>query len=78
MSALITSPNIPRPDAFYEELVAAHDGLDDEQSAALNARLIFLLANQIGDQTVLTEALSAARAAGTPDQDGVRLAQPNG
>lgn len=57
---LITDPNIPDPDAFYEHLIAAHRDLDDEQSAALNSRLILLLANHIGDQSVLVEAIEEA------------------
>ena len=59
---LNTDPNIPDPDSFYAELIATHDGLTEAQSHALNARLILLLANQIGDRAVLTEALQAARA----------------
>lgn len=51
-----------RGDDFYEALIAAHEGLTDEESAALNARLILLLANQVGDVAVLREAVSAARA----------------
>ncbi len=47
-------------DAFYETLIAAHRGLDDQASQALNARLILLLANHIGDLQVLREALAAA------------------
>jgi len=54
-------PNIPDPDGFYEALVKAHEGLSDQDSAALNARLVFLLANQIGDQDILFECVSAAR-----------------
>ncbi|WP_425406525.1 DUF2783 domain-containing protein [Hwanghaeella sp.] len=57
---LITEPNIPDPDGFYEKLIAAHRNLDDEQSAALNSRLILLLANHIGDQSVLVEAIEEA------------------
>ncbi len=49
-------------DEFYEKLIDAHNGLTDEQSEALNARLIFLLANHIGDLRVLREALDKARA----------------
>jgi len=56
-----TDPNIPDPDGFYAALVAAHEGLSDAASAALNARLVFLLANQIGDQQVLAECIAAAR-----------------
>ena len=60
--ALNTKPNIPGPDEFYAALIAAHDGLSDDESAAFNARLILLLANHIGDRAVLAEALEAAAA----------------
>ena len=56
-----TDPNIPDPDGFYAALVAAHEGLTDVQSAELNARLVFLLANQVGDQGVLIDCVEAAR-----------------
>jgi hypothetical protein len=56
-----TDPNIPDPDGFYAALVAAHEGLDDRASAELNARLLFLLANQVGDQRVLLDCVAAAR-----------------
>jgi hypothetical protein len=52
--------NIPDPDGFYEALVAAHEGLDDAQSNLLNARLVLLLANQVGDMTVLRACIAAA------------------
>jgi hypothetical protein len=48
-------------DDFYEMLIDAHRDLDDERSAMLNAQLILLLANHIGDLTVLREALAKAR-----------------
>jgi len=48
-------------DDFYEALLAAHEGLDEKQSAALNARLVLLLANHIGDPAILAEALATAR-----------------
>jgi hypothetical protein len=48
-------------DDFYEMLIDAHRDLSDEQSAMLNARLILLLANQIGDLTLLRAALAQAR-----------------
>lgn len=60
MSALTTKANINGPDEFYAELIAAHEGLSKPQSDALNARLILLLANHIGDREVLSEALRAA------------------
>ena len=59
---LTTEPNIAQPDDFYQALIDAHAGLSDEQSAALNARLVLLLANQVGDLATLREAIAAARA----------------
>jgi len=50
-----------RGDDFYEHLVEAHRGLSEAESAALNARLVLLLANHIGDMDVLSQALHAAR-----------------
>ena len=54
--------NIADPDGFYEALIALHEGLSDEESNLLNARLVLLLANQMGDMAVLRECLAAARA----------------
>lgn len=48
-------------DRFYEELIATHRGLSDAQSRLVNARLVLLLANHVGDLRVLREALAAAR-----------------
>jgi len=53
-------PNLARPDDFYADLLAAHEGLPKTDSDALNARLILVLANQIGDNEVLRECLKAA------------------
>ena len=64
---LTLDPNWQDADAFYEALIAAHDGLSDEASHALDARLILILANQIGDLSTLKEALKAARAADHPE-----------
>ena len=61
--SLNTEPNIERPDDFYQVLIEAHAGLTDAQSAALNARLILLLANQVGDFETLRAVIAAARAA---------------
>ena len=44
---LTTDPNIAQPDDFYQALIDAHAGLSDAQSAALNARLILLLAENV-------------------------------
>ena len=51
------------PDGFYEAWVAAHEGLTDAESADLDARLVLLLANQVGEMRVLLECIAAARAA---------------
>jgi hypothetical protein len=59
--SLNTDPNIDRPDDFYQALIDAHAGLTEAQSAALNARLILLLANQVGDVDTLRAAIAAAR-----------------
>ena len=61
MSVLVTDPNLPRPDDFYEALIAMHRGLDEQASALCNAKLILLLANHIGDHDVLVAAMAAAR-----------------
>lgn len=60
MAKLVTNANIDRPDDFYAELLAAHEGLTKEESDAFNARLILLLANHVGDREVLAQALAAA------------------
>lgn len=70
--SLILDPHLHHPgqapgvdlaagDDFYEALLDAHQGLSDADSAALNARLILVLANHIGDVEVLRQALQAAR-----------------
>ncbi|MBC9072711.1 DUF2783 domain-containing protein [Thauera sp. CAU 1555] len=70
--ALNTQPNFFEPgqhyfrsfspgDDFYELLIDTHRDLTDEQSAQVNARLILLLANHIGDISVLREAMKIAR-----------------
>lgn len=61
MTDLITTPNIPDTDGFYAALLAAHKGLTEAQSHALNARLVLVLANHIGDRAVLDQALALAR-----------------
>ena len=48
-------------DDFYEQLIAAHQGLSDEESRLLNARLVLLLANHIGNLDVISQALAQAR-----------------
>ncbi len=60
MSDLTLTQNIENADDFYAELLAVHDGLSPEASGALNARLILILANHIGDRAALSGALKAA------------------
>ena len=56
-----TTLNFQDADSFYEQLLDAHQGLTPEQSQLLDARLILLLANQVGDRAMLEEALKRAR-----------------
>ncbi|WP_194722326.1 DUF2783 domain-containing protein [Noviherbaspirillum malthae] len=60
---LITEPNLPLADDFYQALIDMHQGLNDEQSQAVNARLILLLSNHVGDLSILKQAMEIARAA---------------
>lgn len=55
-----TEPNLPENDAFYARLLSAHADLTEAESLALNARLVLLLANHIGDMAVLNEAIDKA------------------
>ena len=68
---LITDPNLESPDDFYAALIAAHEGLAAEESHALNARLVLLLANHVGSLDVLREALAVART-GSRETDASR------
>ncbi|WP_186418837.1 DUF2783 domain-containing protein [Bosea sp. CS1GBMeth4] len=52
------------PDAAFRLLAQAHRDLGERESAALNARLVLILANQIGDEALLREAVALAREAG--------------
>jgi hypothetical protein len=61
MSTLQETLNLAAPDQFYSELIALHRGLTEEQSRLLNAKLILLLANHVGDIDVLRQAMQAAR-----------------
>jgi hypothetical protein len=61
MMKLNLESNIADPDAFYERLIDTHQGLSDEESHMLNAKLVLLLANHIGDSEAINEALAIAR-----------------
>lgn len=56
-----TQPTLHDPDGFYEKLLDAQQGLNDEQRRLFNARLVLLLANQVGDDRVLEQCIDAAR-----------------
>ena len=65
-SVLKTEPNIAASDDFYEALIEIHRGLSAEQSTFVNAKLILLLANHIGDLGVLRAAMAKAREGTAP------------
>ena len=69
MTDLITTPNIDDPDGFYAQLLELHEKLTKDESDALNARLILLLANHIGDRKILTQAFNLAQQANTTNKD---------
>jgi hypothetical protein len=77
---LTIAPNISRPDDAYALLLAAHEGLGESESAMLNARLILLLTNHIGDVGVLEEALRLAGdpASASKSTSGAEKAGPHG
>lgn len=62
---LVTQPNIADADGFYAALLAAHKGRSVTESHALNARLVLILANHVGDRAVLDQALELAAQAAT-------------
>ena len=61
MNALVTESHLADPDRTYRALIEAHRGLSDEDSAALNSRLVLILANHIGEHAVLQEAIVLAK-----------------
>jgi hypothetical protein len=70
---LNTAANIADPDGFYEALIAMHRDLSTAQSAMVNARLILLLANHVGDVGVLREAMARAREHIIPEGQDITL-----
>lgn len=61
MTELTTTPNLDDADGFYADLLAAHRDLTEAESHAMNAQLILILANHIGDRAVLAQALDLAK-----------------
>lgn len=64
MGKLNTNPNVANADSVYQKLIDAHAGLSDADSIALNARLILLLVNHIGDREVVESAIELAKRGG--------------
>ena len=64
---LIITPNLTQPDESYARLIAMHDGLDEAESHALNARLILILMNQVGDADTIVAALKLAKKPASAD-----------
>ena len=62
--SLIITPNLRDPDAAYAALLAAHRGLSEAEAQALNARLVLILMNHLGDGPVFAEALRLAQETG--------------
>ena len=56
------TPNIADPDGFYQELIESQRDLSDEQADMLTTKLVLILANHVGDRTLLSEAIALARA----------------
>ena len=67
MSGLKLESNFTDPDKFYAALAEVHRDRDEEASRRINARLVLILANQIGDQEMLREALQIAVDSGSKD-----------
>ena len=60
MPDLITAPNLPDPDGVFEALMNAHRNLNPAASRRLDAKLVLLLANHIGDPDIVKQAISLA------------------
>ena len=61
MAKLATASHFADPDAAYVALVEARRGLSENAAAALDAKLVLVLANHIGDLDVLKEAIALAK-----------------
>ncbi|MEQ4537750.1 MAG: DUF2783 domain-containing protein [Billgrantia sp.] len=75
MPRLELNPNFTDPDAFYAALTELHRERSEAESERINARLILLLANHIGDQQVLEEALAIAGQATTQPSERLESAR---
>jgi hypothetical protein len=73
LTGLDTSSRFADADAAYRAIIDAHRGLTESESADLNAALVLVLANQLGDLAILQEALALAQATLARQQE----ARPN-
>lgn len=64
MAKLVTVSQFADPDAAYRALLEARRNLSDEQAAKFDSRLVLILANHIGDLSVLREAIALASETG--------------
>jgi len=64
MSKLTTAPNLTRHDDLYDRLIEMHQGLSEAECRRLDARLILILINHIGDEEVIAEAIGHAQRSG--------------
>lgn len=69
MASLNLIPRLDDPDALFAALVAAHEGLPPAASRRLDAKLVLLLANHIGDTAVVLDALRTAQATDEPREE---------
>ncbi len=60
MAELILTPNLPDADAFYERLIELHQGRNEAESHRINAKLVLLLANHVGDPEAIEQAFREA------------------
>ncbi len=56
-----TKINVEHPDGFYAKLIELHEGLSVDESLKVNAKLILMMANEIGDRSTLDEMLTYLR-----------------
>ena len=68
MAELILTPNLADPDAFYDSLIKLHEGRSEAESQRINAKLVLILANHLGDPEALAQAFALAAGEGGEEQ----------
>ena len=64
---LMTASRFRDPDQAFVMLVEARRGLTERDASELDARLVLILANHIGDIDVLREAIALAKQTASSD-----------